>query len=203
MPRMAASRRRSVQSTADLPARAPRACQSRTPGSHRAHARPPDPRRRLRRLCALAVLPVEVPVLRFQQPCARQGHRRGALPCGLPARDRPYGGARARPHRHERVLRRRHAVADGAGDDGRAPRCHRGGVGGRARRRDHARGEPDERRGDALCRLSGRRRQPGLARRAGAERRGSRPARAPAHGRRRRSPPCASRLRISSASRST
>jgi len=67
-------------------------------------------------------------------------------------------------------------------DDGRASRCHRGGVAGRGRRRDHARGEPDERRGDALCRLSVGRRQPGLARRAGAERRRSRPARAPAHG---------------------
>ena len=53
---------------------------------------------------------------------------------------------------------------------------------GRARRRGHARSQPDQRRGDALSRLSRGRRQPRVARRAGARRsraRGTRPA---AHG---------------------
>ena len=54
----------------------------------------------LRRLRALAVLPVEVPVLRLQQPCAPHRDRRGALRARLRARDRRDGRARAGPHGH-------------------------------------------------------------------------------------------------------
>ena len=42
----------------------------------------------LRRLCALAFLPVEVPLLRLQQPCPPCRHRRAAVPARLPDRDR-------------------------------------------------------------------------------------------------------------------
>ncbi len=49
----------------------------------------------LRRLRALAVLPVEMPVLRFQQPCPPCADRRGTLCPRLRARDRDHGGARA------------------------------------------------------------------------------------------------------------
>ena len=55
--------------------------------------------RALRRLRALAVLPVEVPVLRLQQPRPPRRDRRAALPARVPDRDRRDRGARARPHR--------------------------------------------------------------------------------------------------------
>ena len=71
---------------------------------------------RLRRLRALAVLPVEVPLLRFQQPRAPRRHRRGALRARVRGRDRRDRRARARPHGVDDFLRRRHAVADAAGD---------------------------------------------------------------------------------------
>ena len=61
----------------------------------------------------------------------------------------------------------------------RDPRRHRQALDRRARRRGHAGGQSDQRRGDALSRLSRRRRQPRLARRAGARRcvaEGARPA---------------------------
>ena len=44
--------------------------------------------RRLRRLRPLAVLPVEVPLLRLQQPCAPRGDRRSALRARVRGRDR-------------------------------------------------------------------------------------------------------------------
>ena len=50
------------------------------------------------------------------------------------------------------------------------PRCDRTALAGRRRRRGHARSQSDQRRGDALSRLSLGRRQPRLARRAGARR---------------------------------
>ena len=55
--------------------------------------------------------------------------------------------ARARPHRQQHLLRRRHAVADAAGLGGRDPRRHRQALAGRARRRDHARSQSDQRGG--------------------------------------------------------
>ena len=68
------------------------------------------------------------------------------------------------------LSRRRHAVADEAANRRRDPRCDRQALARRRRRRNHARSQPDQRRGDALSRLSRRRRQPRLARRAGARR---------------------------------
>ena len=107
----------------------------------------PTSGRGLRRLHPLAVLPVEMPLLRLQQPCAPRRHRRGALRARLRGRDRRDRGARARPHRLDDLLRRRHAVADAAGDR-RAPSSTRSrGIGGRARRRGHARSQSDQRRG--------------------------------------------------------
>ena len=96
-------------------------------------------------------------------------------------RDRRDGRARAGPHRHDHLLRRRHAVADAARNGRRDPRRHRPALDGRARRRSHARGQSDQRRGDALSRLSRGRRQSRLARRAGARRRVAEGARPAAH----------------------
>ncbi len=59
----------------------------------------------------------------------------------------------ARPHGVDDFFRRRHAVADAAGDHRRRARLHRPAVARRARRRDHARSQSDQRRGDALSRL--------------------------------------------------
>ena len=93
-----------------------------------------------------------------------------------------HGAARAGPHGVEHLLRRRHAVADaavvGAGD----PRRNCKTLERRARRRGLARGQSDQRRCDALPRLSRGRRQSRLARRAGARRRIVERARPPAHG---------------------
>ena len=110
-------------------------------------------RRRLRPLCPLAVLPREMPLLRLQQPCPRW-RRPGSLA------PRPAGRARA-PRRRDPgppprrgVLRRRHALADGARDRGRR---HRRGppLLARGRRRDHPRGQPHLGRGRAGCAPSG------------------------------------------------
>ena len=78
------------------------------------------------------------------------------------------------------LSRRRHAVADAAADRRRHPRCDRQALARRARCRGHAGGQSDQRRGDAVSRLSRRRRQPRLARRAGARRRLAESARTPA-----------------------
>ena len=59
----------------------------------------PAEARRLRRLRPLAVLRLEVPLLRLQQPRAGGRHRRGALPARLPARAAALGGAGAGPRR--------------------------------------------------------------------------------------------------------
>ena len=66
-------------------------------------------------------------------------------------------------------------------DRRRHPRHHRQALDRAARCRGHARSQPDQRRGDALSRLSRGRRQPRLARRAGARRRVAERARPPAH----------------------
>ena len=94
------------------------------------------------------------------------------------------------------LLRRRHAVADAAGNGRRDPRRHRQALERRARCRGDARSQSDQRRGDALSRLSRGRRQPRLARRAGARRSRAEGARPPAHRRRRRSTRSASRASI-------
>ena len=57
-----------------------------SPAPASATVRPAEHGRRLRRLRALAVLRLEVPLLRLQQPRARGRHRRGALPARLSAR---------------------------------------------------------------------------------------------------------------------
>ena len=158
--------------------------------SHRARAfaalRPRLPRRRrsrlttsrLRRLRPLAVLRLEVPLLRLQQPCARGRHRRGALPARVPDASCGTGPSWHRAaQRGQHLLRRRHAIAD-VGRTRSAPILDAIGaaVDRRRRRRDHAGGQSVERRGRPLPRLSRGRRQPRLARRAVARRR--RPARA-------------------------
>ena len=63
-------------------------------------------------------------------------------------RDRRHRRARAGPHRLDHLLRRRHAVADAAGDRRRDPRRDRAALDGRARRRGDARGQSDQRRGE-------------------------------------------------------
>ena len=166
--------------------------------SHRARAflklaeaclEPDADEQRLRRLRALAVLPVEVPVLRLQQPCPPRRDRRGALCCAPSQREIATTAARAPGRdRVEHLPRRRHAVADAArrpSARSSTPSASTGRVA--ARRRSHARSQSDQRRGDALSRLSRGRRQPRLARRAGARRRLAEGARPPAHRAARRS----------------
>src|SRR5262249_37212464 len=93
--------------------------------SHRARAflklaeaclapRCPQRRSGVRRLYPLAVLPVEVSVLRLQQSCAPRRCRRSPLHARLCRRDRRNCRARARANRLDDLLRRRHAVADAA-----------------------------------------------------------------------------------------
>ena len=70
-----------------------------------------EAKRRLRRLRALAVLPVEMPVLRFQQPCpACRRSTRSALRAPSPARSRPPPRARraAKYRRSFSAAARRH-----------------------------------------------------------------------------------------------
>ena len=110
---------------------------------------------RLRRLRPLAVLPVQMPLLRLQQPCAakrsiRQPMRRRC------ARELAASGA-AGPGQNvsQHFLRRRHAVADAAADDRGDPRGDRRAAGElRAERRDHAGGQSDQRRGGTISRLT-------------------------------------------------
>ncbi len=70
-----------------------------------------------------------MPVLRLQLPCAPRRHRRGAVPRRLSRRACAFRGARARPHRHQHLLRRRHAVADAAAHGRGDPRGHRRVIG--------------------------------------------------------------------------
>ena len=121
----------------------------------------------------------------------------------LRPRDRDHRRSRPGPHRVEHLPRRRHAVADGAGDGRRHPRRGRRALDGGARCRGHARGQPLERRGRALPRLSRGRRQPRLARRPGAQRRRPPHARPPARCRRPPGRRSRSRGRPSRASPST
>ena len=88
-----------------------------------------DEAKSLRRLRALAVLPVEMPVLRFQQPCPARADRRRALCPRLCPRDRNHRGAHAGPRGLLDLSRRRHAVADAAANRRRHSRCHRQSTG--------------------------------------------------------------------------
>ncbi len=139
---------------------------------------------RLRGLRPLAVLPVEMSLLRLQQPCPRPGDRRGTLRPGLPRRTRASRQADEGAQRRLHLLWRRDALADEARHRRRHPRRHRRKLVDRAQRRGHAGGQPDQRRGQSLHRLPQGRRQPRLARRPGDERRRPQGARAPAHRRR-------------------
>ena len=83
-------------------------------------------RPRLRRLCPLAVLRGQVPLLRLQQPCPPPAGRPGALRRAPSRREMAAMRARTGPRDgHQHLPRRRHAVADGAGDGRRDPRRHR------------------------------------------------------------------------------
>ena len=113
-----------------------------------------------------------MPLLRLQQPCPAPAAGPGPLYRGLPARDRPSRGARARTHRLLDLLRRRHALADGGRHRRRHPGCDRRALGRRSPLRGLARGQSDQRRGRPLPRFPGGRGEPRLARRAGAERQG-------------------------------
>ena len=92
------------------------------------------------------------------------------------------GGACARPPGHQRLLRRRHAIADVGRHRGRDPRCDRQRVERARRCRDHAGGQSVERGGRPFPRLSRGGRQPRVARRAGARRCRPACARPSAHG---------------------
>ena len=142
----------------------------------------PTEQPRLCGLCPLAVLLVEMPVLRLQQPRARPKRRRGALRRGVPDGTQPSRETHAWPQRRLHLLWWRHTLADEAGHRGRHPRCDCGELDGPAQLRGDARGQPDQRRGQPLHRLPSRRRQPGLAWRAGDERCRPEGARPVAHG---------------------
>ena len=158
------------------------------PAAHgiKAHGRDNSQRLRsgLRRLCSLAVLPVEMPLLRFQQPCAPWRRRRGPLRRGLSHGNRPSGALA--PGREVR------SVFFGGGTPSlMAPstveailEAHRQALDTRQGRRDHAGGQSDQRRGLAFQELQGGRRQPRLARPAGPQRHRPQGPGAPAHGRR-------------------
>ena len=79
-------------------------------------------------------------LLRLQQPCPRRD-RRSALARGAAARARPLCCRDARAAPRLGLLRRRHAVADGAGDRGGAARPRGLALADRQRCRDHARGQ--------------------------------------------------------------
>ena len=103
------------------------------------------PRSRLRRLCPLAVLRGQVPLLRLQLAMSATSRRtRRASPPPSPARSR-RSPTRA-PGRTviEHLPRRRHAVADGAGD-GRRASSTRSPRTGRSRRMPRSRSRPTRR----------------------------------------------------------
>ena len=87
-----------------------------------------------------------------------------------------------RPHRLQHLPRRRNALAHRAQDRRRHSGCRCPELAGRARCRGHARSQSVERRGDAVCRLSRCRSEPGLYRRPGIGRCGAASARASAFG---------------------
>ena len=107
--------------------------------------------------------------------------------------------ADAGPHGAVDLLRRRHAVADGAAFGRGHSARHRRQLARRQRRRDHARGQPDLGRGRAVSRLSRGGGQPRVARRAVAARRSRWPNSAAATPSTRRSPRCGWRSRSSRA----
>ena len=125
--------------------------------------------RRLRPLYPLAILPGEMPLLRFQLPCLACGGPWRMAPCAA-GRDAPYAGAdRAAAGRYG-VLRRRHAQPDGTGHGGGPDRRGRGLVGAGGGGRDQPRSQPDQRRGREVPRLCGGWGQPAIDGGAGAER---------------------------------
>src|SRR4029453_18544804 len=81
-----------------------------------------------RRLRSLAVLQIEVSLLRFQFPCPRR-RRPGALAQCAAERTRPCRARGAGPARRDDVLWRRYALADGAGDRWRRDRAREAIVG--------------------------------------------------------------------------
>jgi len=111
-------------------------------GIWKAPGHDPQPQRPLRRLCPLALLPVQVPLLRFQFPRPSRALRRRRLCRRLQARDRPYGRALARAARAVGLLWRRHALVDVAQGCRHHSRCHRPGMADRPQCRNHARGQP-------------------------------------------------------------
>ncbi len=147
-----------------------------------ADLRPCVKRHAVRRLRALAVLPVEVPVLRLQQPRAPRRRSTKRASCAPSTREIAATAARAPGRTVSSIFfgggtpslmqpQTVGAILDAIGKHWSvAPRC-----------RSHARSQSDQRRGDALSRLSRGRRQSRLARRAGARRCVAESTRPPAH----------------------
>jgi XTP/dITP diphosphohydrolase len=75
----------------------------------------PRKRYRFRRLCALAVLRGQMPLLRLQQPRPPRAAGPGAFRVCVCPRAGTFRRADARANSHQHLSRRRHAVADGAG----------------------------------------------------------------------------------------
>ena len=125
-----------------------------------------------------------MPLLRFQLACPAACDRRAPLHGRLCPRDRPRGRDDAGPCRVQHLSGRRHTLADET-RDGRG-RARRGGgrLADRPQCRGDAGGEPHQRGGGTLSRLSGGGREPRLARRAGDERCRSAPSRPAAQRRR-------------------
>ena len=88
------------------------------------------PRQAIRGLCALAVLPRQMPLLRFQLACPPWRHRRRPLPRRLSHGARPFRVARAGAQRLQHLLRRRHAVADASKQRRGDPRQPSPSIGG-------------------------------------------------------------------------
>ena len=100
--------------------------------------------RATRPLRPLAVLRLQMPLLRLQQPCPRVD-RPGGVARGAARRPRLGGRSLSRAAARLDLLRRRHAVADGAGDGRRADRGGRARIGA-WRRTSRSRSRPTPRR---------------------------------------------------------
>ena len=97
--------------------------------------------------CTGRSAPPSAPTATSTAMCGRAASTRRASSRAFLRELAHWADARARPHRGQHLLRRRHAVADGGGHGRRHPRCDRAALDGRARRRDHAGGQPVERGG--------------------------------------------------------
>ena len=104
-----------------------------------------------RALRPLAVLRLQMPLLRLQQPRSRRD-RRGGVARRAARRSRARGDADAGPTARLDLLRRRHAFADGARDGRGGAWCRRAPLGLRARYRDNARGQSLLGRGEQIPR---------------------------------------------------